>query len=126
MYTLSMSDQTVLDLDTLDPTEWLSTHELPVDRALKVADLLRDQLTAAGMEQVRVDFSGPDQFTIDMVEGRSIFDQFHHITRFVFDTIHSTGNRIVADWIPTFRINPSLHLQFRLVLPIVYTPAPTG
>ena len=126
MYTLSMSDQTVLDLDTLDPTEWLSTHELPVDRALKVADLLRDQLTAAGMEQVRVDFSGPDQFTIDMVEVSSIFDQFHDISRFVFDTIHSTGNRIVADWIPTFRINPSLHLQFRLVLPIVYTPAPTG
>jgi hypothetical protein len=112
-----MSDH---DLDTLNPIEWLYTHELPVDRALKVADLLRDQLTAGGMEQVRVDFSGPDLFTIDMVEVCSIFDQFHDIGRFVFATVHSTGNRIVADWIPTFRINPSLRLQFRLVLPIVY------
>jgi hypothetical protein len=90
------------------------------ESALKVAAALRARLMAGGMEDVQIDFVAPDRFAIDMVEGdQSSFDQFHDIGLAVFDAVRATGNRVVADYIPTFQIHPALHLEFRLVLPIV-------
>ncbi len=105
----------------LDVDSWLEFHELPLERALKVAALLGTRLVDSGMDNVRVDFTPPDRFTIDMEQNVGCaFDQFHEIGQFLFSIIWSTGNEVVARWIPTFKIHPALHLEFQLVQPIVY------
>lgn len=112
------------DIDPQDCEEaeqWIFAREFPLERSLRVAQLLRTRLTAVGCEDVRVSFNGKNEFHIQMKAGTSSsnFDQHDDMGQFIFGVVNASGNAVVANWIPHFRFYPTLDVRFRLVSPLV-------